>query len=73
MSIISDRIKEMRKKKNLTQLELANLLGTSYRGLQNYEIDARTPTCEMLVKLADYFDVSIDYLVGRTTNPKINL
>ena len=41
-------------------------------GYQRYEYGERKPSFDMLIALADYFDVSIDYLVGRTDNPKVN-
>ena len=70
MSIFADRLKECRKKTNKTQRDVAVDLRISDRGYQNYETGEREPKIEMLNKLADYFDVSIDYLTGRTDNPK---
>lgn len=66
------QLKTLRQAKNLTQKQLALEIGASERGIQNYECNTRKPTYDMLISLADYFDVSIDYLVGRTDNPKIN-
>lgn len=68
----SEQLKNLRKSKNLTQKQLAINIGASERGIQNYELGTRKPTYDMLIALADYFDVSIDYLVGRTDNPEIN-
>ena len=67
-----EHLKKLRKSNNLTQKQLAELTNTSERGIQNYELNQRKPTFDILISLADYFDVSIDYLVGRTDNPKIN-
>ena len=70
MSILADRLKECRKNKNKTQKDVADYLGITECGYQNYEIRRREPKIETLNKLADYFDVSIDYLTGRSDNPK---
>ncbi|MBO6293827.1 MAG: helix-turn-helix transcriptional regulator [Selenomonas sp.] len=66
------RLTELRKARNLSQKQLASELNLSETGIQNYENGRRKPACEILIALADYFDVSIDYLVGRTDNPEIN-
>lgn len=65
----SEQLKNLRKSKNLTQKQLAEFIGASERGIQNYEIGIRKPTFDILITLADYFDVSIDYLVGRSNDP----
>ena len=70
MSYFSQRLKDLRKSKSITQKQLAVALGASERGIQHYELDERAPTCEMLIAIADYFDVSIDYLVGRSDDPR---
>ena len=69
---LGQRLKELRKLNNVTQKQLAEFIGASERGVQNYEQGSRKPAYDMLIAIADYFDVSIDYLVGRTDNPKIN-
>lgn len=68
----SNKLKELRKSHNITQKQLAQEIGASERGIQNYELGNRIPTCEILIALANYFNVSIDYLVGRTDNPEVN-
>lgn len=65
MSVFAEKLKELRKEKDLTQKEIANKLGVSRVAYTNWENGNREPNIERLVKLADYFDVSIDYLVGR--------
>ncbi len=65
----STHLKSLRQSKNLTQKQLATEINASERGIQNYEAGVRKPTYDILISLADYFDVSIDYLVGRTDNP----
>ena len=69
----ADRLKKMRLKKNLNQIEVATAVGLSLRTYQRYEHGQRQPTVDALVALADYYDVSLDYLVGRTDNPKTNI
>ena len=65
MSIFADRLKECRKNIGKTQRELAVDLGISGSGYQNYELGNREPNHETTVKIADYFGVSVDYLLGR--------
>ncbi|MGM9534056.1 MAG: helix-turn-helix domain-containing protein [Intestinibacter sp.] len=60
------RLAELRKENKITQRELANKLNISKSSLAMYETNKRQPTNDVLVKLADYFDVSVDYLLGRT-------
>ncbi|WP_206457857.1 helix-turn-helix domain-containing protein [Anaerovorax sp. IOR16] len=67
-----EHLKALRKAQNITQKQLAQDINASERGIQNYELNLRKPTYDILIALADYFDVSIDYLVGRTDNPEIN-
>ena len=52
-----------------TQKQLAEGIGASERGIQQYELGERKPTYDMLIALADYFDISLDYLVGRSDDP----
>ena len=68
----SAHLKQLRKSRNISQKQLAMDIGASERGIQNYELGTRKPTYDMLIALADYFDVSIDYLVGRTDKPDMN-
>lgn len=63
-------LKQLRQLKNITQKQLANAIGASESGVQNYELGTRKPNYDMLIALADYFDVSLDYLVGRSDNPE---
>ena len=72
MNDFAKRLRIIRKKKGLTQKQLAVEVGASERGIQGYEIGERNPAFDQLITLADYFDVSIDYLVGRTDKPEIN-
>ncbi len=60
------RIKELRKAKGISQLKLAMDLNTSQNTISRYETGEREPGISELIKLADYFHVSVDYLIGRT-------
>ncbi len=59
------RIRALRKREHLTQQEMANLLGISRRTYANYERGVHAMPVEVLVCIADIFDVSLDYLTGR--------
>lgn len=59
-----------RKSANLSQKALANELGVSDAAITMMEKGKRSPSFEILIALADYFDVSLDYLVGRSENPE---
>ena len=60
------RLKELRKKKNISQLKLAMDLNMNQNTISRYENLEREADYETLIKFADYFDVSLDYLLGRT-------
>ncbi len=60
-----ERLKQLRLSLNLTQKDMAELLGITTRGYRNYELGAREPELSTLIKLADRFHVSLDWLVGR--------
>ncbi len=66
------RLKELRLKKGISQLKLAMDLGMNQNSISRYENRSREADYETLAAFADYFDVSIDYLLGRTDNPKVN-
>lgn len=67
------RLKEIRKAKGISQLKLALELNTNQNTISRYETGEREPGLVELVAIADYFDVSVDYLLERTDNPKVNL
>ena len=66
------RLKELRLSRHLTQLKLAMDVSMSQNTISRYENGEREPGLAELVAIADYFDVSVDYLLGRTDNPKMN-
>ena len=70
--IFNDRLKELRKEKGLTQVEAAKELSIAYRNYQRLEADGNTPSFSNLVRIADLFGVSMDYLAGRTDVRQVN-
>lgn len=62
------RLKHLRTINHLTQLELANMLNIERSTLSSYETGRRYPTLVILIRIADVFDVSVDYLIGREKN-----
>ena len=67
------RLKEIRKKKGITQLKLAMDLGLNQNSISRYENGEHEADYRTLIAIADYFNVSIDYLLERTDNPEINI
>lgn len=65
------KLREIRKSRNISQLKLAMDLNMSQNTISRYETGEREPGINELIKIADYFHVSIDYLLGRTDNPNI--
>lgn len=64
------RLKKLRKKRGLSQLKLALDLNMNQNTISRYENMEREADYETLVKVADYFDVSLDYLLGRADDPE---
>ena len=69
--MFSETIRALRKERGWTQREAAEATGMSYRGLQDLEAGKR-PNYDSLLKIADGFDVSVDYLMGRTEKREVN-
>ena len=65
------RLKEIRKSKGISQLKMAMDLNTNQNTISRYETGEREPGIAELIKIADYFNVSIDYLLERTDNPNM--
>ena len=70
MSTLSERLQLLKSERNLLQKDIAKDNHLSLRAYQYYERGERNPTSDVLIALADYFDVSLDYLVGRSNDPK---
>lgn len=66
------RLKELRKAKHLSQIKLAMDLNLSQNSISRYETMEREAGYETLILIADYFHVSLDYLLGRTDDPRMN-
>ena len=65
------RLKQIRKAKGISQLKLAMDLNTNQNTISRYETGEREPGIREPISLADYFNVSVDYLLERTDNPKL--
>ncbi len=72
MSTFQERLISLKHKKQVLQKDIADNLSISLRSYQDYEKGNAEPKMKYLIEIADYFDVSLDYLVGRTDNPEIN-
>lgn len=72
MATFSERIKLLREERGLTQSALGEIIGVKRFSIYSYEKGRAYPEMRGLVALADYFNVSMDYLAGRTDNPDVN-
>jgi transcriptional regulator with XRE-family HTH domain len=70
MQATAERLLELRKSVNMTQTKMAEALGISQSALNRFEHDQQIISDEVLMKYADYFDVSLDYICGRTDKPE---
>ena len=66
------RIQDLRADSDLSQKQMSEILHISQRSYSHYETGTRNIPTEMLIRLANYYDISIDYLVGRTNNKKVS-
>lgn len=62
--MLCEQIKKLRKSRGISQVQLANQLGVTKQSISNWENDNIQPSIEMLMKLAEYFKVSTDYMLG---------
>ncbi len=67
--MIGERLQELRKDKNISQAELAKLLGVSHYTVSSYECNRSDPDDNSKIKIAKLFNISIDYLVGLIDEP----
>lgn len=65
------RIQDLRTDADMSQRELSKILHISQRSYSHYETGSRNIPIEMLIRLANYYEISLDYLVGRTDNKKM--
>lgn len=68
MSAFSERLRTLRTGRNISQERLAKQLNYGYTAIANYESGRNEPSIADLCRIADFFDVSVDYLTGRTEN-----
>lgn len=66
------RLKDLREDNDIKQVQIAELLGIQQTVYSRYERGFQNIPIEHLLFLADYYDVSVDFILGRTDNPKIN-
>lgn len=66
MSILSERLRNERTTKGYTQKQVADYLQITYNAISQYESGSREPSLDTLCRICDFFDVSADYLLGRT-------
>jgi len=69
---MKNNLKELRKSRNKTQLQIQMATGIEQALLSKFENGVRIPPTETLIALADYYGVSIDYILCRTENPEVN-
>ena len=70
MKELGKRLRRLRESVKLSQVKMAELLGVKQSSINRYEQGQSAPSLETLVRYADYFDVSLDYLLARTDNPQ---
>lgn len=73
MFLLSENIKRLRQSEGLNQVELSKKLGVTKQCVSNWENDNVVPSIEMLVKIADFFKVTTDYLLGRDEKASIDV
>ena len=65
------RLRDLREDRDMNQMQIANILNMSQTGYSKYETGENDIPTNILIKLADFYDVSVDYLLNRTDNPFI--
>lgn len=72
MEAFADRIRKLRLEHGLTQEQVGKIIGVKHFSIYSYEKGRACPEMKGLIALADYFDVSMDYLAGRTDKREVN-
>lgn len=70
---LGNNLQELRKNNGLTQKQVAERVGVSVSVISSYEVTHRTPSYDVLIKLANLYHTTTDYLLGRTNNPSLDL
>ena len=65
MTVFAERLRMIRRVRDVTQAQLAESIGVTDRACRRYESGENEPTLSVIQKIADFFDVSVDYLMGR--------
>ena len=73
MKILNENIRELRISNGLSQVELAKTLNVSKQCVSNWENDNVLPSIDMLIKIADFFGVSTDFLLGRASDNMVDI
>lgn len=68
--MLKNRLKELRKRENITQVQFARIFDISAGTIAMWETGKREPDIDTIIKIADYFNVSVDYLLGKSENKK---
>jgi transcriptional regulator with XRE-family HTH domain len=69
MSVFGERLRKLIRERKIGREELAEYLDVHWRTIYHYETDKREPNISQLIKIANFFDISLDYLVGRSDDP----
>ena len=69
--MVANSLKDLRKSRCLSQRDVARMLNVTQQAIASWENGRTEPSNMALVEIADYFNVSVDYLLGRTDNPNI--
>ena len=70
MNIVAERLRVLRNRLNISQAKMAPIVGLKQAAINRYENNQAEPSCETLLRYANYFDVSLDYIFGRSDNPQ---
>ncbi|GHU77857.1 hypothetical protein AGMMS49992_26960 [Clostridia bacterium] len=71
MEVFAERIRRLRKLRGETQKDLADALDISTQSVTNWEVGARMPSLDVLIRAADHYSVTTDYLIGRSPSPMV--
>ena len=70
MKIVAERLRQLRESMKLSQVKMGEIVGVKQASLNRYELDIASPSLETLTRYAEFFDVSLDYIFGRTDSPQ---
>ena len=69
--MLNERLKSLRLQSGVTQKAIADGIGVTPVSVQRFEYGSAKPKLDTVIKIADFFKVSVDYLLGRTSNPHV--